>query len=110
MVRLLSTKLPKISTDTFELEGCFISKNENISIEGVCCSQTSHSGRFLVQGFSNGSLMLRILNQNEGDEKKGEEGETEVFLDPNKFSEDGSESMAGSFLGKRFGNIFKSSP
>lgn len=75
MVRLLSTKLPKISTDTFELEGCFISKNENISIEGVCCSQTSHSGRFLVQGFSNGSLMLRILNQNEGDEKKGEEGE-----------------------------------
>ena len=75
VVRLLSTKLPKISTDTFELEGCFISKNENISIEGVCCSQTSHSGRFLVQGFSNGSLMLRILNQNEGDEKKGEEGE-----------------------------------
>ena len=61
VARLLSSNLPKISTDTFELEACFVSI-ENTSVEEVCCSQTSHSGRFLVQGFVNGSVSLRILN------------------------------------------------
>ena len=72
VARLLSTNLPKISTDTFELEACFVSI-ENTSVEEVCCSQTSHSGRFLVQGFVNGSVSLRILNQNRSEEKEGEE-------------------------------------
>ena len=72
VARLLSSNLPKISTDTFELEACFVSI-ENTSVEEVCCSQTSHSGRFLVQGFVNGSVSLRILNQNRSEEKEGEE-------------------------------------
>ena len=36
-----------------------------------------------------------LQNQSVIYRKKGEEGETEVFLDPNKFSEDGSDSLAG---------------
>jgi WD40 repeat protein len=73
VVRLLSTKLPKNITDTFELEACIVSNVENTSIEEVSCSQTSHSGRFLVQGYMNGSILLSVLNQNRSEEKRNEE-------------------------------------